>query len=169
MASKINARTRPALTNPELRDSAVAVSVGSLPLPAGGATSALQTAGNVSLAAMQAALDVALSTRASAAVQATIAGLQANAATSTVTTVAANIASVQLLAALAGRRGAAFYNDCDKACYLRLGTPASAAAFTVKLLAGAFYELPWPLYSGRVDGIWDAAPTGNLRITELTA
>jgi hypothetical protein len=51
------------LTDAELRAAAVPISAAALPLPSGGASSALQTTGNASLAAIDADLDVALSTR----------------------------------------------------------------------------------------------------------
>jgi hypothetical protein len=88
--------------------------------------------------------------------------------TATLSNVSANAASVQLLASTAGRKQSMFYNDADKFALLKFGTTASATSFTVKILAGGYYELPMPVYTGRIDAIWDTGPTGAMRITELT-
>jgi hypothetical protein len=50
--------------------------------------------------------------------------------------------------------------------FLKFGTTASATSFTVKIPASGYYEFPQPLYTGAVDGIWDAA-NGNARLTEV--
>lgn len=94
---------------------------------------------------------------------------QSNPSTATLTNVTSSAASLQLLTSTAGRKGAYFYNDTDKKCYLKLGTTASATSFTVLIAPAGFYELPIPCYTGRIDGIWEAGPTGDIRITELTA
>lgn len=90
-------------------------------------------------------------------------------ATNSVTSVAASATNVTLLSSSATRKGAYFFNDADKYCYLKLGTTATTASYTIKMAAGSFYEIPYPCYTGRIDGIWEAAPTGSMRITELTA
>jgi hypothetical protein len=74
---------------------------------------------------------------------------------------------VQLLAANADRLGATIFNDSSAILYVRLGTTASTSNFTVKMVADAYYEVPFN-YTGRIDGIW-ASATGNARITELEA
>jgi hypothetical protein len=88
-------------------------------------------------------------------------------ATATLSNLASSASSQQVLASTPTRRGAYFYNDSTTRCLIKLGTTASATSFTVPLVAGAYYELPVPAYSGRIDAIWDSA-NGNLRITELT-
>ena len=92
---------------------------------------------------------------------------QAGNATSAVTPVSSSASSVMLLAANAARKGATVYNDADKACYLKLGTTASASSFTVKMAAGDYYEVP-ACYTGRIDAIWLASPTGSALVTEIT-
>jgi hypothetical protein len=84
-----------------------------------------------------------------------------------VTSVAGSAASVSLLASNANRRKATFYNDSTAALYLKCGTTASTSSFTIKLFPAAFFELPAPVYTGAIDGIWDSA-AGNVRITEFT-
>lgn len=86
----------------------------------------------------------------------------------TVTSVPASATSVMIKAANADRTGLLVYNDADKALYLNFGQTASLTMFTVKVLAGGYYEVPTPVYSGIVAGIWDAAPAGAVRVTELT-
>jgi hypothetical protein len=88
--------------------------------------------------------------------------------TSAVTSVASSATTVTLKASNANRRNLSVYNDADKAVYIKHGATASASSFTVKVAAGGFYELPNPCYSGVVDAIWLAAPTGNALITETT-
>ena len=88
--------------------------------------------------------------------------------TSTVTSVAAVAASVSLLASNTARRGAMIFNDSASAdLRVKLGTAASATSFTVLVPPSGYYELPYPAYTGAIDGIWDAA-VGDARITEIT-
>ena len=88
--------------------------------------------------------------------------------TSAVTSVAGSASSVSLLASNASRKGATFYNDSTAILYLKLGATASTSSYTVQLVAGAYYELPFvKTYTGAIDGIW-ASANGNVRITELS-
>jgi hypothetical protein len=115
-----------------------------------------QGTGNASLAAI-------------AASNATIAAntTPAAPATATVSSVAAAIASTLLLAANAVRKGAMVYNDSAAEMYLKMGTGASATSFSVDMLPGSYYEVPYG-YTGVLHGIW-ALATGSARVTELTA
>lgn len=89
-------------------------------------------------------------------------------ATATLSNVAANAASVTLLAANVNRRGVVIVNDSATATlFIKYGAAASAASFTFYLGAGQTWEMPLPLYTGILDGIWTAA-IGAARITELT-
>ena len=90
-----------------------------------------------------------------------------SAATSTITSVADTASSVLLLASNTSRVGASIQNDSDQILYLKLGTTASLADYTVKMVAGAYYEVPFG-YTGRIDGIWAANSTGAALIDELT-
>lgn len=101
-------------------------------------------------------------------VSGTLSTTPAAAATSALTNVAAAAVSATALSANANRLGMTFINDADKPCYLKYGTTASATSFTRKLFPGEQWE-PAVNYTGRVDVIWDAAPTGSLRVTELSA
>jgi len=93
-------------------------------------------------------------------------GIGAAPATSTVTSVAAAIASTQLLAANAARVGASIYNDSAAEMYLKHGAGASNVSFSVDMLPGSYYEIPYG-YTGVIHGIW-ASATGSARVTEFT-
>lgn len=72
-----------------------------------------------------------------------------------------------VLASNASRLRAWLYNDADKSVYVKFGAVATAASFTRKLLPGEFFIVE--MYTGIIDAIWEAAPTGSMRVTELTA
>lgn len=86
--------------------------------------------------------------------------------TSTPTTVAASATSTTVLAANSNRRGATIWNESTATLYLKFGATASTTAFTVKLSAGGYYEVPFN-YTGVISGIWSAA-NGNALVEELT-
>jgi hypothetical protein len=87
--------------------------------------------------------------------------------TSTVTSVADQATTVQLLAANTARVGASIQNDSTEILYVKLGTTASLTDYTVKMVAGAYYEVPFG-YTGRIDGIWANNSTGAALVDELT-
>lgn len=90
------------------------------------------------------------------------------ASSANVTSVAAAVADTELRAANASRQHLSVFNDSTANLYLKWGPGASATSFTVKLVGGAFYELPQGKlgpYTGAVYGYWDSA-TGSARVTE---
>lgn len=87
-------------------------------------------------------------------------------AAATVTSVSDTATSTTLLASNAARRGAAFYNDSAQPLNLKFGATASASSFTKRLAANEFWAMPAPIYTGVIDGIWDADGSGACRITE---
>lgn len=89
-----------------------------------------------------------------------------SAGTATLTAVASSASSVTVLAANTGRLGATVWNDSTAILYLKMGATASTTSATVKLAAGAYYEVPYG-YTGILDGIW-ASANGYARVTELT-
>ena len=95
-------------------------------------------------------------------------GAEVRPSTSSVSSVAASASSVSVLASNTNRRTGTFYNDCDKSCYLKFGTTASTSSFTVRIYPNGFFSMPYPVYTGAIDAIWEAAPTGALRVTEMT-
>ena len=88
--------------------------------------------------------------------------------TSSVTSVVSAATSTSILASNVNRRMAIMVNDSDKNAYVKLGSTASATSFSYKLTPGQTLELPSPVYTGAIDAIWDASPTGSMRVTELT-
>lgn len=99
-------------------------------------------------------------------VAATVATQETRTSTSAVTSVSASVTTGTLLALNANRRQAMIYNDSTANLYLKFGATASTTSFTIKIAGGGYYELPQPIYTGVLDGIWDSA-TGAARITEL--
>ncbi len=141
------------LTDTQLRATAVPVS-GTVTANAGTGTQA------VSLASVP---SHAVTNAGTFAVQAT----ETQPAGATLSNIANAVSSATALALNTARRGASFFNDDTAASvYLKPGTTASATSFTIKIGPGGFYELPSPVYTGRVDVIATAA-TGTLRVTEF--
>lgn len=97
----------------------------------------------------------------------------ASATSSAVTRQAVSIVNVTLKAANANRRGLAIHNNTVASnLFIKLGAVANIGAgtesFTIKLVPGGYYEVPFG-YTGIVDGIWDAAEAaGEALITEIT-
>lgn len=90
-----------------------------------------------------------------------------SATTAAVTSVPDSATSVTLLASNAARAGATIQNDSTEILYVKLGTTASLTDYTVKMVAAAYYEVPFG-YTGRIDGIWANNSTGAALVTELT-
>jgi hypothetical protein len=86
--------------------------------------------------------------------------------TATLSNVSGSVSSGTLLASNSSRLGATIFNDSTADLYVKFGVTAATNSFTVKILAGGYYEVPFR-YNGRIDGIWSSA-TGAARITELT-
>lgn len=93
---------------------------------------------------------------------------ESRAATATLANVSGSASSVTLQASNTARRGLVIVNDSTVNLYVKFGSTASATSFTYKLPPGATLELPVPIYTGIVTGIWDSA-TGSARMTEITA
>ena len=84
----------------------------------------------------------------------------------TTTSVSASDSNVTLLAVNANRSGATIFNESTSDLYVKLGATASLTSYSVRLIGGAYFELPYG-YTGIIDGIW-ASATGAARITEFT-
>lgn len=93
----------------------------------------------------------------------------AKSATSALTSVSASASSGTILASNASRLGGTVMNDTGGAIlYLKLNSgAASLTSYTVALVAGAYYEIPFG-YTGAITGIW-ASASGAARVTEFTA
>jgi hypothetical protein len=138
-----------------------------LPLPTGASTETTLSAVSTKLPAtlgqkaMAASLAVTL-----ASDQSVIAMRDAPATAATVASVAAAVADTTLLAANASRMGASVANASTAILYLKLGTGASAASYTVRMTPNAYYEVPFG-YSGQINGYW-AAANGAALVTQVT-
>lgn len=95
---------------------------------------------------------------------------------STVQSLTASGAVQTALASNSLRSGGFLYNDADTACYVKFGATATTSSFTVKLgkkdtdgIGGSLNLGTLRVYTGIITVIWDGAPTGALRITELTS
>lgn len=89
-------------------------------------------------------------------------------ATGGLSSVSGNASSVTLLSANTARKGALIFNDSTANLYVGFTSSAvSLTSYTVKLAPGSLFEMPWPVYTGQINGIWDNA-VGAARITELT-
>jgi len=95
--------------------------------------------------------------------------LPGRASTATLSAVPDSAASVSLLGANTSRMGAIFTNDSTSVLYVKFGATASVTSYTYKLVAGAILELPSPVFTGAIDGIWSVNSSGSVYITEMTA
>lgn len=95
-----------------------------------------------------------------------VAAIDGTVSLASLSNVTSSATTVSLLASNASRKKALFFNDSTSALYIKYGATASTSSFTVKLLAGGYFEMPSPVYTGAIDGIWDSA-NGAVRITEL--
>ncbi len=93
---------------------------------------------------------------------------QITASTATLSNVTSAATSTSILSSNTSRRGFLVVNDANRPMYLKLGTTASTTSYTVLLVAGAFWEMPMPVYTGAITAIWGSDPTGSARITELS-
>jgi len=84
----------------------------------------------------------------------------------TITTVALSTTNATLLSANSNRKAAIFYNDSSKNAYVKFGATASTTSFTIVLTSGSSYELPLPIYVGRIDVILSSG-SGNMQVTEI--
>jgi hypothetical protein len=99
--------------------------------------------------------------------QSTVGSAGPGTSSSTLTSVASSATSVQLVASNTDRRALDIYNDSTQILYIAFAATASTSAYTLHLGSQAFYEMPVPVYTGIVSGIW-ASANGNARITELS-
>jgi hypothetical protein len=95
------------------------------------------------------------------AVQSSIAVL----ASDTPTSVASSAATVTLIAANANRRSLTIFNNSTAILYVAFDATATQAGAKVPIGAGGFYEMPSPIYTGVISGIW-ASANGNASIYE---
>jgi hypothetical protein len=112
-------------------------------------------------------VDGSVSVAGTATVTGTVTPVKISGGTATLANVSDTASSTAILASNANRVGFAVFNDSTSALYLKFGTTASSTAFTVKLDAGAYYELAGNgVYTGPLDGVWVSDASGAARVTE---
>jgi len=89
------------------------------------------------------------------------------ASTTTLTNVSSSTSNVTLVAANTARLGLIIYNDSNQTLTIKYGVTASATSMTLKLQADGYWEMPEPIYTGIISGLWSTA-NGFARITEST-
>ena len=87
----------------------------------------------------------------------------------TVTSANSSATSATLLAANTNRLGVIIHNTDANALYVKYGATATTAlaGYTVKIPADGYWEMPYPIYAGVLDGIWAADGSGGAAITEM--
>lgn len=79
--------------------------------------------------------------------------------------VASSTSSVALFPAVSSRRHRLLFNDSTATLFVSFSGAASTTNFALKIAPAGFAELPQPVFSGAITGIWDAA-NGFARTTE---
>ena len=93
----------------------------------------------------------------------------ASSGTWTLTSVASSATSVTIQASNANRRGLSVFNNSTAQLYLYFSSSNATAttACTVPVFANSLYEMPAPVYTGQITGIW-ASANGSAQVSELT-
>lgn len=97
----------------------------------------------------------------------TVSPVASTVSTSTDVSLASAATSAQLLAANTARKGLFLTNTDANTAYLYYGTTATTTKFTVMIPTGAYWEMPQPIYLGRIDCIWSADGSGALIGSEV--
>lgn len=87
--------------------------------------------------------------------------------TSTDVSLASSASSAQLVAANTSRKGLLLNNTDANPVYIYYGTTATASKFSVRIPPNSYWEMPQPVYTGRIDAIWSADGSGSLIGSEL--
>lgn len=88
--------------------------------------------------------------------------------TATLSNVSDSDSNQTLLTANANREGVIIVNDSTATLYIKYGATASTSSFTYKVAPGATFEMPVPIFTGQLDGIWSSNASGAARITEMS-
>ncbi len=73
---------------------------------------------------------------------------------------------VTLKAANINRLGLTIYNNSSEVLSVKLGATATLADFNFKIAVGGYWEMPSPIYTGIVTGIWANNSTGAALVAE---
>lgn len=85
---------------------------------------------------------------------------------SVITSVSASEVTTTIVADNLLRKMVLIYNNSSNSLFLKLGSTASNDNFTVKMPPHSLFELPFPVYTGVITGIWDGI-SGSAKVTEL--
>ncbi len=86
----------------------------------------------------------------------------------TTTTIPSTIAPVVFLAANPNRLGATINNHSPNTfLYVKFGGGVGVASYSVRIGPHSYFELPFPAYTGVIEGVWNAVG-GYATVTELT-
>jgi hypothetical protein len=89
--------------------------------------------------------------------------------TGVTTTLPASGVPTVFLAANPARLGATINNNStNRFLYVKLGAGVGLSSYSVRLGPHSYYELPFPAYTGVIEGIWGPGVGGFATITELT-
>ena len=87
----------------------------------------------------------------------------------TTTIIPASVVPAVYLAANAARLGAIIENNSTgRFLFVKLGAGVTAASYTVRLGPHSYFEVPFPVYTGVIEGVWTAGAGGTALVTELT-
>lgn len=81
--------------------------------------------------------------------------------------VTASNGSIVVLGAEPFRKNLLFYNDAPGPVWIKYGGGAQTNNFSLKMAAGAYWEMPKPPYTGSMTAHWDAA-SGSLYYTQIS-
>lgn len=86
-----------------------------------------------------------------------------------ITSVASSTASQTLLAQNLSRSTVIVHNTDEYPLFVNYGSTAttSPGGYSVKIPSGYMWEMPFPPYTGALNGIWLGNGTGSAAITEL--
>lgn len=128
------------------------------------ATAATGGAGDASAANQT--TEIARLTSILSALQATLSVAEPAVASATQINVAAAAASTAIAAANANRKGMILTNNSTADVTMAYGASVTTALFTFKIPAGGYWEMPKPIYTGAISGIW-ASANGTMQGAEL--
>lgn len=94
--------------------------------------------------------------------------VQTSTSSTAIKSVSASASSTSIVSSSATRIGLLIYNDSSFDMYLAFSGTASTSLYTVKIMAGGYYEVPAPFYSGNISAVWTGA-TGAAMVTEVFA
>lgn len=83
------------------------------------------------------------------------------------TFVTASLGSTVLAYSRTDRRMATVYNDSTKNMFLKLGDGANTGSWDVRMPPNAYFELPYPAFTGPLTAFWASGSVGQARVLEL--